>query len=370
MKRFITYLFSYDNGIKGKNVGFIRTNQRDGVNDLEIHVQGLGRYQGLGKVFVLIKSDELKAIPVGSIPMGQGKGMTRMNYIQPDFLDEESGEIAGISIRFGNQYYVASSWLDSIPEGFAEGKFVIIEENKAKQDIDLKPKEDRPQDIKSERVLLAAEKINLDQSNAIQEHEEKLSLNEEALLKAQNEESLEQCMKERMEDGMQKCMNKRMEEPSQESKEKCEQDNMENGKEDCMKSQMEYGIEKDKSECKKDCMKEQMEKKIVYMTKRIDLSDIRKLPKKNWYLCNNSFLIHGFFNYHYLLVVEKEEEHRKKMYLGVPGIYEKPERMMAMLFGFPDFKTEEYLTSKTETAEEEKNNPDGKFGYWLCLLDT
>ena len=34
---------------------------------------------------------------------------------------------------------------------------------------------------------------------------------------------------------------------------------------------------------------------------QIELSDLRELPKNYWYLGNNSFLLHGFFNYHHLL---------------------------------------------------------------------
>jgi hypothetical protein len=101
--------------------------------------------------------------------------------------------------------------------------------------------------------------------------------------------------------------------------------------------------------------------------RRIDISDIRTLPKKNWYLCNNSFVIHGFFHYHYLIVAEFEEEGRKKTYLGVPGIYERPERMMAMLFGFPEFRTE---TAVNGVLEEDESEPIGAFGYWLCLLEA
>jgi hypothetical protein len=101
--------------------------------------------------------------------------------------------------------------------------------------------------------------------------------------------------------------------------------------------------------------------------RRIDISDIRTLPKKNWYLCNNSFVIHGFFHYHYLIVAEFEEDGRKKTYLGVPGIYERPERMMAMLFGFPEFRTEAALNG---VPEEDESEPIGAFGYWLCFLEA
>ena len=67
---------------------------------------------------------------------------------------------------------------------------------------------------------------------------------------------------------------------------------------------------------------------------QIELRDLRELPKDFWYLGNNSFLLHGFFNYHYLLFGKLPEG---GWFLGVPGIYQKQERVMASIFGFPGF---------------------------------
>ena len=86
---------------------------------------------------------------------------------------------------------------------------------------------------------------------------------------------------------------------------------------------------------------------------KIDLTDIKKLPQRNWYLSRNSFLLHGFLNYHYLVIRNTEEKGKNVRYLGVPGIYEEPERMMAMLFGFTDYI--------------EGDEPP--VGYWLCRID-
>lgn len=86
---------------------------------------------------------------------------------------------------------------------------------------------------------------------------------------------------------------------------------------------------------------------------RIDISEIKKLPKKNWYLSNNSFLLHGYFNYHYLVIHEITKDGKTTKYIGVPGIYEEPERMMALLFGFTDYV----------------EGPDAPVGYWLCRLE-
>ena len=69
---------------------------------------------------------------------------------------------------------------------------------------------------------------------------------------------------------------------------------------------------------------------------RIELKDLRELPRKYWYLGNNSFLLHGFFNYRYLVLGKLEED---KWFIGVPGIYQQQERVMAAIFGFPEFMT-------------------------------
>lgn len=72
---------------------------------------------------------------------------------------------------------------------------------------------------------------------------------------------------------------------------------------------------------------------------KMELNAIKSLPSPNWYLCNNRFLVHGFFNYGYLVLKKASEADGEKTYLGVPGVYEKPEMVMATLFGFPEFQT-------------------------------
>ena len=87
---------------------------------------------------------------------------------------------------------------------------------------------------------------------------------------------------------------------------------------------------------------------------RLELKDIRLLPRPYWYLGNNSFLLHGFFNYRYLILGAMEKSGKKRWFLGIPGIYQNPERVMATLFGFPEFRNEKSAPVNT-----------GEFGYWF-----
>ena len=90
---------------------------------------------------------------------------------------------------------------------------------------------------------------------------------------------------------------------------------------------------------------------------KIQRQDLSRLPRKEWRLANNSFLLHGFYNYHHLLYIEDEE----KILIGVPGIYHEKEKAAANAFGFGEFRR---LTDmEIELSEEEKNTYDD-FGYW------
>ena len=67
MKRFITYFFTYDNGKKGRNIGFVRVDQRADTYHMEVHLQGLGQYRGTGAVFLLRGENRLSGEKVGNI---------------------------------------------------------------------------------------------------------------------------------------------------------------------------------------------------------------------------------------------------------------------------------------------------------------
>lgn len=82
--------------------------------------------------------------------------------------------------------------------------------------------------------------------------------------------------------------------------------------------------------------------------------DIGLLPRETWGYGNNSFLLHGYYNYRYLILAKLfNPEGEPRYLLGVPGHYYSNERYMASMFGFPSF-----VLSKNQPIE------DGRFGYW------
>ena len=91
--------------------------------------------------------------------------------------------------------------------------------------------------------------------------------------------------------------------------------------------------------------------------RKIQRSDISVLPRRFWFLANNSFLLHGYHNYNHLLLAEEDG----RLWLGVPGIYDPREAKVADLFGFPQF-TREYADCLELEPEECSDNAG--FGYW------
>lgn len=90
----------------------------------------------------------------------------------------------------------------------------------------------------------------------------------------------------------------------------------------------------------------------------IQPQDIGLLPRETWGYGNNSFLLHGYYSHRYLILARlKGSKGKDRFLLGVPGHYYSSEKYMASMFGFPNF-----VLSKMQPAG------DGRFGYWYTDL--
>ena len=87
---------------------------------------------------------------------------------------------------------------------------------------------------------------------------------------------------------------------------------------------------------------------------RIEPQDIGCLPMRMWSLSGNPFLMQGYFQYRHLIFMEWE----KGYVIGVPGIYSNMMQSKAENAGFREF-----------IAICGQKNCRGAFGYWLMRLD-
>ena len=86
--------------------------------------------------------------------------------------------------------------------------------------------------------------------------------------------------------------------------------------------------------------------------------DIGLLNADDWYLGKNSFLLHGYFAYQYLMLgYIRFQDGGKQAVLGVPGVYNSKDKYLAELFGFTNFIQAKQQEIKT-----------GTFGYWITSV--
>lgn len=86
---------------------------------------------------------------------------------------------------------------------------------------------------------------------------------------------------------------------------------------------------------------------------KLEPKDFLILSSKYQHLVNNSFLLHGFYNYRHVILGKEKETY----YLGVPGVFYEREKMVALMFGFEAF----------ECASGEPKA--GEFGYYLRRVE-
>ena len=90
---------------------------------------------------------------------------------------------------------------------------------------------------------------------------------------------------------------------------------------------------------------------------KIQRHELSRLARCDWNLSNNQFLLHGYYTYRHLGLMEDEDGWK----LGVPGIWHEQEEKSARIFGFEEFLPIE----KTEISlSPEEKNEEEPFGYW------
>ena len=81
------------------------------------------------------------------------------------------------------------------------------------------------------------------------------------------------------------------------------------------------------------------------------------LQQKYQKLVHNSFLLHGFYNYGYMILGKLSEEEKAPVYIGVPGVYYEREKQAAQMFGFVGFESTEHPVQT------------GSYGYYMIEVE-
>ncbi|MCM1106170.1 MAG: DUF6128 domain-containing protein [Blautia sp.] len=360
LRRFVTYIYQYDQGKRGKNVGFIKVDIRDSGCRMEVQVRGLEGFKGRAKIFLIVPGEGLPAIYAGELPIGPGGGRSKL-FFQRNLLGDSGytvDQIQAVAIRCGGGRLLVSCWTEDVPEAVLLGQFQTSAEQPP---IEVRPQTapPQPEEIPITRVPVSdmpgtrrgMQENPLTEPPSFLEAPSAPSDTPPAEAPADNPwtETPPDTPPAEAPADMPRTETPPDTPPAEAPADMPRQE----ASPDMPPAETPAGLLQTE-EVKKPGETPPAQTDF----RRIEITDIRNLPKRNWHLCSNSFLIHGFFNYHYLILKTVEKNGEKACWLGVPGIYEQPERMMALLFGFPEF----------EPARMENEFP-GNFGYWLCPLE-
>ena len=373
MKRFVTYLYEYDRTIRGRNVGFIRNDIRNDCCRMEIHIRGLERIKEKAPIFIIVRDSECIGIPAGEVVISQGVGNAclelRGNRIGK--TDYSVNNIQAVIVRYNGGKMLMGCYVQHPAGDLLSGTFTKWETQATPASPTPDPGAARSVDINSSDLY-----PNSQSDLGIESNSGDLYPN------SQNDLGIES-------NSGDLYPNSRSDLGIENDSADLYPKNPNNlGTENNSGDLYPYANNSQGTEAKAEEIcptSEEAAQSPIY--KRIAITDIRSLPSRNWHLCNNSFLVHGFFCYHYLILKTINAPDGAKMYLGVPGIYASQERMMALLFGFNDFEiATDNMMGKSDTSDikyssaaqndsGDKTNSDsqpsaGDFGYWLCPLET
>ena len=75
IKRFITYIYAYENGTKGINAGFAKVKIRGNECRIEVHLRGTPIRMGMDQVYLFkVEGGQMLAFPMGEMRMIKGSG--------------------------------------------------------------------------------------------------------------------------------------------------------------------------------------------------------------------------------------------------------------------------------------------------------
>lgn len=315
MKRFIRYLYEYEQGKRMRNVGFVKVEQGEDECSLNIH--------------------------------GKGLRMSGDNSLQIYLIYEENGDCVGIWQREADNVNPAlNETLRCTKEdtggeaNFEKINGVLLEHADGRRYAAVW--DETPMNISGMRRWIPSDlpKSDLARQGSLSE-EMHSSLPDETQSKGEEmpgeESELSGILKEEKE-------------PLSDVAEAAEEIPLIKG-EDLSVLQGEGNIQK---------MAETWNSQKTVKTwriRKIQRSELSKLARCEWRLANNNFLLHGYYNYHHLVLLESSE----RLLLGVPGIYHEKEAAAAGAFGFAEFIARESLDIKLSPEECNEEHP---FGYW------
>lgn len=414
-KRIVSYLYKYEKGIKGTNVGYVKLEIRQNNLKILIHIQDERAIndKDFQVYFYYRDGSLLKGILSGSLQFFQGESTFRTETIEQSLFDSNYSldKISGVIVHYNEDFAYGTEWDDkpivmrkfiidqpsvpvtplqdqlvsTLPEQAPEKIEPTFFDNPTSQEKDKIPIQNEPKSadilprfeetITIKNTILPTEHIS-SQKTEIVFDKHTLSLpNEEQqqIPHPQTELKLDENFSSFSLNTEQQVLSPpispineiaKSDSPAEPSNWK-EVHNLPIDRDVFLGLQDIYNpSETEKKEDPFDLLFTQsppiqhLNTRIPLQLVRIQPQDIGTLPINYWHFGSNSFLIHGFYQFQYLIFGKKLNSTQKDQYLiGVPSLYTEQESEMASQFGFKHF-----IPMKPTHVQ------NGTFGYWIALL--
>lgn len=310
MKRFIRYLYEYEGNQKKRNVGFVKVEQDGKETTISVHGKGLCGKSNENISCYLIKLDSemgnILFVPAGEIQIGMiscggcfcyTEELIRAGYGKTEQsvgqTCEKKDDICGLGLGDPKEAFYVALWNEEMYGDLDIARAKVFQE------------------FDSDKIA--------GESKSIESIDEKEAEVETQFGDDEETENLEE-----------------------EQPEKKEQETVEESSE-----------KKDLKKDDRDIDLQNFRRQIM----KIQRGEISILPRCEWKLANNNFLLHGYYNYRHLVLIDEGNQ----LKLGVPGIYHEREARAAATFGFPEFIAE---ADVNVTLEPQERNENQQFGYW------
>ena len=360
-RRFISYMYAYDNGIKNKNVGFAKTECRGETVKLWINLKGAYSQEENYKVYFFVRRDgSIVGICMGDMVIKSGMGQFFAAEPLTD-IEIPFDDICGLYIggKPGERMF-ASQW-DDMPfdtkrvMGMEAYKAVLSarEAEHAEKERTVNEREAGEQKI-GEAAVKAVTGKQAGEDNAanagvgkepesrgvaatieppVWEKPIKMVYisDGERITRSENAPEMDSAMTNEETAGKETVKNEQELHASEETEypgKHSKLDMLFDGKEPVLA----------------------FSEDDIYDCVDIGLDELPKIDTKDSSLINNSFVNHGYFNFHHLLLGKKDGN---TLVIGVPGIYNRREKITANMFGFEKFK----FSMRSDVCMNH-------FGYW------
>lgn len=327
MKRFICYLYEYQEGRRIRNIGFCKVESSEDGCTVSIHGKGWGMNSPRKLSLYLFWRENGKCLGVYQGDLGNVSPALnyRLSYTEEDVGSKARYDrVEGIILCGENGPRYAAVWTD-------EAVDISRMEPAGKEEITEEKMKEKP-----EENIEAAEPEKPEPEG--------------------NETPDERTEDEREEQERMPGQEEMPEEPAGVSYDVREIVPEESGEPEEKEPESFYFDEEEET-AEPEITEQECQTTCRFRCTKIQRQDLSRLIRREWQLANNSFLLHGYYNYHHLAFLQEGEN----LYLGVPGVYSEKERRAAQAFGFPGFVNyEEEMLDLSEGEKEDRAD----FGYW------